>query len=27
LIAPEPIAMELIRFFESVPQESARQPA
>jgi len=27
LIAPEPIAMELIRFFESVPQELARPPA
>lgn len=27
VIAPELIAMELIRFFESVPQELARQPA
>jgi pimeloyl-ACP methyl ester carboxylesterase len=26
-LTPEPIAMELIRFFESVPQELARQPA
>jgi pimeloyl-ACP methyl ester carboxylesterase len=27
VLAPEPIATELIRFFESVPQELARQPA
>ena len=27
VIAPEPIATELIRFFESVPQQLARQPA
>jgi pimeloyl-ACP methyl ester carboxylesterase len=27
VLAPESIAMELIRFFESVPQELARQPA